>query len=62
MTTVAQLIEYLKTLPPDAQVRVLEERTRNYETVTEWVDLEIGTDNCYHWTPGAKNYLDLGCK
>ena len=65
MTTVAQFIDYLKTLPPDAKVRVLEERTRGYATTTEWVDLELKTtrlpadNNCYFW---GDNCLDLGQK
>jgi hypothetical protein len=58
MTTVAQFIEYLKTLPPDAQVRVIKEHRHG----TEWVDLKIGTDNCYHSTHNGGNYLELGDK
>ena len=60
MTTVAQFIEYLKTLPPDVQVRVIKERRYG----PEWVDLDLTTDkqNCYHSTYNGGNYLELGDK
>jgi len=59
MTTVAQFIDYLKTLPPETQIRVLEERTRNWETTTQWANLDVN-DNCYYWMRGNGRYLDLG--
>ena len=56
MTTIAQLIEHLKTLPPDAQVRVLATDNDGPEITTKWVDLEFNT-NCFFW---GDNCLDLG--
>jgi|LakMenEpi03Aug12_release.lakeMendotaPanAssembly.Ray.scaffolds.fasta_scaffold670427_2 hypothetical protein len=41
MTTVAQLIEYLQTLPQDAEVDVLKEVSANWSTWTEFTSLEI---------------------
>lgn len=63
MTTVADLITFLNKLPPDARVRVVRER-HNYETWTEWVDLQLptgdsalnDTETCYF----CGDRLDLG--
>jgi hypothetical protein len=41
MTTVAQLIEYLQTLPQDAEVDVLKEVSANWSTWTEFTPLQI---------------------
>lgn len=43
MVTVAQLIEYLQTVPQDAEVLVLteKERNRNIETIYESIDLPV---------------------
>jgi hypothetical protein len=41
MTTVAKLIEYLQTLPQDAEVDVLKEVSANWSTWTEFTPLEI---------------------
>jgi hypothetical protein len=37
--TVADVIEFFKTVPPDTKIRVKREYTRNYETTTEFVEL-----------------------
>ena len=42
MTTVAELIDYLTTLPPDTEIEVLERYHCHYETSTRWVALELG--------------------
>lgn len=39
--TIADLIEYLQTLPPKTPVNVLEEYTSGYQTTTRWVDLNL---------------------
>jgi hypothetical protein len=49
MTTVAQLVEYLQTLPQDAEVDVLKEVSANWSTWTEFTALEI---------PGEYGYSD----
>jgi hypothetical protein len=36
--TVADLVEFLKMLPPDTKIRVKEEINRNYHTYTEFVE------------------------
>lgn len=41
MTTVAQFITHLKTLPQDAIMQCLAEESYVYETWTSWTDLEI---------------------
>ncbi len=41
MTTVADFIAYLQTLPANTPVKVLEETTIGYTTTTKWVDLDI---------------------
>ena len=41
MTTVAQLIEHLKTLPQDAIVQCLVERQSIYSLYTQWENLII---------------------
>lgn len=41
MTTVAQLITYLQTLPQEAIVEVLQEETKGWDTFTLMKDLDI---------------------
>ena len=41
MTTVAQLIEFLQTLPQDAEVDVMAERRGQWWTYTEFEELQI---------------------
>ena len=72
MTTVKQLREFLAKCPDDAQVRVLKEVTRNYETFTRWEDLKLPeteaeqqmlfSDNFNVWGKDDKDdgFLDLG--
>lgn len=38
--TVADVIEFLKTVPPNTKVRVKEEYSRNWETSTRYVEVE----------------------
>ena len=38
--TVADVIEFFKTIPPDTKVRVKEEYSRNWETSTRYVEVE----------------------
>jgi hypothetical protein len=44
MTTVAQLIAHLQTLPQGAEVRCLKEEGRAWDTYAEWKDLDIEND------------------
>jgi hypothetical protein len=37
--TVADVIEFFKTIPPDTKIRVKQEITRNYATYTEFVEV-----------------------
>lgn len=37
--TVADVIEFFKTIPPDTKIRVKEEINRNYSTYTEYVEV-----------------------
>jgi len=41
MTTVAQFITYLQSLPQDAIVQCLVEKQRGYETYTVWEEINI---------------------
>lgn len=41
MTTVAQLITYLQTLPQEGIVEVLQEETKGWDTITSMKDLDI---------------------
>jgi hypothetical protein len=36
--TVADVIEFFKTIPPDTKIRVKEEINRNYSTYTKYVE------------------------
>ena len=40
-TTAAQLITFLQKLPPDTKIEVLEEWHRNWDTSTNFIDLEL---------------------
>jgi len=48
MTTVAEFITYLETLPSETTVEVLQEYTGSYYTSTCYVDLDLGkySENC----------------
>jgi hypothetical protein len=66
MTTVADLIKVLQTLPPETRVKVLTEYTRGYNVGTKFedIDLERGIDGCDHiWygTFGVQPELRIGC-
>lgn len=41
MTTIAQFITHLQSLPQDAIIQCLVEESCGYETWTSWTDLEI---------------------
>jgi hypothetical protein len=43
MTTVAQMIEWLKTLPPEAEVQCREEESCGYSTYTVMADVDIAS-------------------
>jgi len=38
--TVADVIEFFKTVPPDTKIRVIEEYDRNFQVGTRFVDVE----------------------
>lgn len=38
--TVADVIEFFKTVPPETKIRVKEEYSRNWETSTRFVEVE----------------------
>ena len=60
MTTVAQFIEYLKTLPPEMEVQVLELYDGQWCQESRMTDLDLTeySDNCNVY--GAKDTLYLG--
>lgn len=68
MTTVKQLREFLTTLPDDAIVRVLKEKTSGYSTTTVWEHLILPdaaganyTDQLCLWGgTDTEKYLDIG--
>ena len=47
MTTVAQLIDYLQTLPPQTEVEVMVEHSRDYSTSVISVPLDINQNSDY---------------
>lgn len=58
MTTVAQLVEYLQTLPQDAEVDVLREVSVNWSTWTEFTSLEIPDEYGYSDNLEMYDYRD----
>ena len=67
MTTVADLIKVLQTLPSDAQVKVLTEHYCDYTTNTQFddINLEAGIRSCDHLWLGnvnGKPELHIGSK
>lgn len=62
MTTAQQLIDYLKTLPPETEVSVLREDNRSWSTYTEWADLNLEPygGNVDYFSTGGKHYLFMG--
>lgn len=40
IVTVADVIEFFKTIPPNTKIRVKEEYSRNWETSTRFVEVE----------------------
>ena len=57
MTTAAELIKYLETLPPETSIQVLKQNSIGYETWTTWVDLDF-PQHAYFSELGG--YLELG--
>ena len=57
MTTVADLIAHLQTLPQDLIVQCLEEKNTHHNVWTTWKGLEIEND-VYR----CGQYLEIGCK
>ena len=47
MTTVAELITYLQTLPPETTVDVISEDTSGYSSYCHWVDLELPSESSF---------------
>ena len=50
MTTVAQMIEWMKTLPQDAEVQCEVERTRGYSTYMEMMPVDIVACEVFDFT------------
>lgn len=48
MTTVAQLIEYLQTLPPKTTVEVSVNVDGNWSSYTVWESLKLPTQNSFN--------------
>lgn len=64
MTTVASLIEYLQTLPPECIVEVLEERVHAWDTSTSFDHLNLDpvlSENCY-FLDLREHIREEGCK
>jgi hypothetical protein len=62
--TVADLVKFLKMLPPDTKIRVKEEITRHYDTYTEFVEV-VQYDGDYKRMDGieyneVKKTVDFG--
>ena len=52
MTTVAQMIEWLKTLPPEAEVQCGEEINRDYSSYMVMSDVDIESCVVYDFREG----------
>ncbi len=52
MTTVAQMIEWLNTLPPEAEVRCGKEITCDYHSYMEMSNVDIESCNVHDYTKG----------
>lgn len=50
MTTVAQMIEWMKTLPQDAEVECGVEKSKNYETWMEMKAVDIPSCDVFDYT------------
>ncbi len=62
--TVADVIEFFKTIPPDTKIRVKEEINRNYSTYTKYVEV-VQYDGDYKRIDGieyneVKKTVDFG--
>jgi hypothetical protein len=63
-TTIKDLRKFLAKLPDDMEVHVLRERTRGWDTSTEWVPLELPAASaeysCSNTCGTIGNVLELG--
>ena len=60
MTTVAQMIEWLKTLPQDAEVKCGVESTRVYESFMSMAPVDIEYCEVFDYTgPKYEKYPDI---
>ena len=50
MTTVAQMIEWMKTLPPNAIVECGVEKTKNYQTWMEFKPVKLNECDLFDYT------------
>lgn len=62
--TVADVIEFFKSIPPDTKIRVKEEITRHYDTYTQYVEV-VQYDGDYKRIDGieyneVKKTVDFG--
>jgi hypothetical protein len=62
MTTVAQLIAHLQTLPQEAIVRCLSVSESFWETSAEWIDLHIDDDINVVPALKGKVFVEIGSK
>ena len=53
MTTVAQMIEWMKTLPPDAVVECGVEVTKGYDTIMRMEPVDIEACDVFNYTSEA---------
>jgi len=62
--TVADVIEFFKTIPPDTKIRVKQEYSRHWETYTKYVEVEqygdaFNTNNGIDYNEATKT-VDFG--
>lgn len=60
-TTVADFIDFLKTLPQDAVVRAAKEETIHWETRILFKNLELPHD-VFVWEINGQTFVDIGEK
>lgn len=60
-TTVANLIDYLKTLPQDGITRVLEECNGDYYPTTRFTNLTLPY-SIFVWEKDGQTFVDIGEK
>jgi hypothetical protein len=62
MTTVAQLIAHLQTLPQEAIVQCLSVSEGSWSTSAEWIDLHIDDDINVVKNKNNKVFVEIGSK